>query len=219
VSGTRSLRRMGYKKRYKRGGLLPTYRGWAPRSLLRGEWKYSDVSTSVAADTTGAHALMNGLSMGNSATTRVGSRIAIRSLELRGFIQATPGTGLMQAVRFLLVLDKQANHTAPTVGEYLSSNSLTGLRNLTHRKRFRIILDKTFPIDVNVSAVTYGIIKPYHYYLKMKRPLAVDYNAANNGTVADIESNSLYFYIVGTEAAGNTDSTNVGVCRMRFSDV
>lgn len=216
ISGTRTLKRMGYKKRYKRRGLIPQYRGWAPASLLRGEWKYSDIATNLAADQNGAQLLLNNLALGNTATTRVGNRIAIRSIEFRGYNLVTAGTGIDQIHRVVLFVDKQANATAPTLGDQLSANNYYSMRSLTQRKRFRIIIDKMIALNATGEP---GSFKVQHWYMKFKRPLVVEYNAANNNTVADIVSNSLYVYAAGSAAAGVTSGQFYGTFRIRYTDV
>lgn len=143
-------------------------------------------------------------------------KIAIRTIEFRGYTYVTTGTGVEQLQRILILCDRQANAAAPTVlSDYLSPASVVGLRNLAARKRFKTILDRTF--DLNASGES-GSWRKFHYYLKLRRPLVVEYNTANNGTVADIVSNSLYLVTVGSSAAGATAGGTLGTLRIRYTD-
>lgn len=208
------------KRQYIRrsGGLVPTYRGFAPRQFARGEWKYLDttINTQINSDVP-TMTLCNGLAPGNSATTRVGVKLSIRTIELRLSVMPDTAGGVLQRNRFFLVIDRQANGTVPTaLTDIITPGTVNGLRSLTNRKRFKIIMDKMFSIGPTAQQ---GANRVFHIYLKLRRPLVVEYNAGVAGTIADIVSNSLYFVTVGSELAGNTDSNITGVVRIRYTDM
>lgn len=196
-------------------GLVPSYRGWQPRNFQLGELKYVDTVLDGAMDTTARQHLVNGLSLGNTASTRVGMKIAIKSIQVRILTYATAATGVDQAHRLMFFVDRQANAVAPTLGDQLTSNSYMALRTLTQRKRFKILWDKTYVINATAEPYTAKFVK---MYMKFRRPLVVEYNTGNNGTVGDIVSNSLYFYAAGSANAGATAGTCTGYCRIRYSD-
>ena len=54
------------------------------------------------------------------------------------------------------------------------------------------------------------------WYRRLNHP--VTFNAGDAGTVADITTGSLYFLVVGSEAAGATAGTVSGRVRVRFDD-
>ncbi|MBV6343574.1 hypothetical protein [Candidatus Magnetobacterium casense] len=168
-----------------------------------------------AMDSTGLQTLLNGLSLGNTATTRIGVKIAIKSIEMRLLSYATAGTGTDQCHRIMAFIDRQPNAAAPTLGDQLASNSYMAMRTLTQRKRFKILWDRQYIINATAEP---GTLRHFHMYMKFKRPLVVEYNAANNGTVADIVSNSLYFYKIASNAAGATAGALLGYARIRYTD-
>ena len=215
ITGARTLKRT-YRKKNRRMGLVPSYRGWQPRMFQKGEWKYSDVTLDGAMDTTGGQTLLNGLSLGNTASTRVGMKVSIRSIELRLVLFATPTTGVDQQHRIQIFLDKQANAAAPTLADQLTGNNFLALRSLTQRRRFKIMWDKTYNINASGEPNTAKVIK---MYMKFRRPLVVEFNSADNGTIADIVSNSLYFYRVGSNVAGVNAGSLVGTARIRYTDI
>jgi len=182
----------------------------------KGEWKYSDVTLDGAMDTTGGQTLLNGLSLGNTASTRVGMKVSIRSIELRLVLFATATTGADQQHRIQLFLDKQSNAAAPTLADQLTGNNFLALRSLTQRRRFKIMWDKTYNINASGEPNTAKCVK---MYMKFRRPLVVEYNSANNGTVADISTNHIFYTTVGSEAAGNTDSISQVYARVRYTDM
>lgn len=203
---------MPYKRRKT---YVPRY---APRQFSRGEWKYLDttINTQINSDVP-TLTLCNGIAPGNSATTRIGVKLSIRSIEMRLSLFPDTVGGLLQRNRFFLVIDRQANGAAPgALADIITPGTVSGVRSLVNRKRFKIMLDKTCVIGPTAQQ---GAARYYHIYMKLRRPLIVEYNAGVAGTVADIVSNSLYFCTVGSELAGNTDSNITGVVRIRYTDI
>lgn len=181
------------------------------------EWKYSDVTISQNMTTTGFQVLLNGLHAGNTAVTRVGMKVSIRSVEVRGYVYATPGSGVDQTHRVLLIQDKQANAAAPTLlSSYLAPANINGLRNLANRKRFKNLTDNTW--DLNATAEP-GTFKSFHFYLKFKRPLIVEFNGADNGDEQDIVSNALWLVGLGSEGVGASAGSIQAQARIRYTDV
>lgn len=204
----------------RRYGLVPTYRGFQPRMFSRGEWKFTDVFVNVDINTAPTITLLNGLVPGNSASQRVGNKVTIRSLEMRVRVQTIPATGVEQFCRWFIVLDRQANGAAPAaITDILTANSVTALRNLENRKRFKIIVDKAFPMGA--TSVSTGTVtsRMYKVYIKFRRPILVEFNNGVAGTIADIVSNSLHLCTLGNVAAGNTDCNLMTNVRLRYTDM
>lgn len=205
------------KKRTMRYGgvtheLFPQYHGWAPRNFLKGERKYLDTTINTEADSTGASLLLNGMGLGNTASTRVGQQILITSLEIRLQLkhdQATDG-----GCRIMVMVDKQANGVAFGVTDVLASAHPSALRNLGNRKRFRCYLDRV--IHVGSSAFYEGYRNMFKF-IRFKRGLIVDYNTGNAGTIADIARNALNLVIV-SQLANPAGVPVTGYCRIRYTD-
>lgn len=207
------LKRQRTAPRYR--GLVPTYRGFTPRAFSRGEWKYLDTAIALNMNTTAAQLLVNGLAPGSGASERIGQKVMVRSIQLRLVQYVTAGTGADQFHRVLLFVDRQANGAAPTLGSQLSANSVLGMRSLVNRKRFKILWDKSCHMNATAEP---GSMLFRKAYIKFRRPLVVEFNAGVAGTIADIVSNSLYFYVVGSLAAGPTAGGIEGVARIRYTD-
>ena len=215
ISGTRTTR--VFKKRPRRyQGLVPSYRGFQPRAFSRGEWKYLDNNFNLAVSTGTSSWLLNGLAPGSSASQRIGQKVSVRSLEIRLYNQVTAGTGVDQLHRQLVVMDRQANGAPPAIANILSAADVAAPRNLEYRKRFKVLLDKTFTLNATAEP---GSQKWRKYYIKFKRPIVVEFNAGVAGTIADIVTNSLYIFNIGSQAAGATAGTVTGYIRMRYTDM
>lgn len=143
-------------------------------------------------------------------------KIAIRSIEIRGYSYVTAATGSDQIHRWFLLCDRQANAAAPTLlTDYINPQTVNGLRALTQRKRFKIMLDKCYCLNASAEP---GSFRNFHIYLKLRRPMVIEYNSADNGTVADIVSNSLYFVTLGSNNAGVAAGSCLFTVRVRYTD-
>lgn len=204
-------------KRRRYPGLVPQYVGFNPRQFALGEWKYNDLTATVAADSgTPAYILLNGLVPGTTATTRIGTNINIRSFEARLHAYADEGTGVTTLVRYIFVVDRQPNALALTSSVVLTdSGGYNGVRNLSYRKRFKILVDKTvFTMKSGQSADE----NFRHLYYKFKRPLRTEYNVGTAGTIGDITTNSLYLIILATKT-GTENATVKYNIRVRYTDM
>lgn len=196
---------------------------YIPYATKFGEWKYSDTQVNQDLNTTAGYILLNGLVPGTAATQRIGQNVSIKSIEVKLRMQVTPATGVDQFVRVIIALDRQPNAAAPVIGDLLIGTSVTAPRNLNNRKRFKILMDKPYAMGGILNGAGTGSQTPnlrmLKKYIKFKRPIVTEYNTGNAGTVADIASNSLYLFTLGTEVAGNTDTNMLGYIRIRYTDM
>lgn len=149
---------------------------------------------------------------------RIGNTIDIRSIQLRIRCNVIPGTGVDQVQRFSIVLDKQCNAVGPTsVAQVYQLGTVYSARNLENRKRFRLLLDKTFALNASGESGSEIFRK---FYIKFRRPIRVTFNnnAGSPATVSDVVSNSLHLLSVGTEPAGPTPGHHIWYCRLRYTD-
>lgn len=207
-------------------------RGYRP-SLY--EKKVVDIaSTNQKANTSNAAALCRLLfvpTLGSDFNNRVGRKVNVNSIYIRGFITGTQGTTLVsgqataQLVRILIVYDCQPNGAAITPSDILvdGTTPISHL-NMNNRDRFQILLDKQFnidPYDLNTTAgATYastgGQTKQFKYYKKINKE--VIFNATGGGTIADITTGAIYFCTIGSNASGASDSTVIWTSRIRYKD-
>lgn len=220
MSGYSRAARPAKKRVARRGGLVPTYRGFTPRQFSRGEWKYNDLNTAVDINSTATLTLLNGLQPGTAANQRVGMKITMKTLEIRARMATTAATGVEQFARWFIVLDRQPNGAAPgAITDIISAAGVQYPRNLANRKRFKILLDKCWAFGATSVATGTPTSRFVKYYLKFRRPLVTEFNTGVAGTVADISTNSLYLVVIGSEVAGNTDVQAAINTRLRYTDM
>lgn len=127
------------------------YRGFKfIRGIVNSEKHVHDFESTAAIDSTGEVHRLTGVAQGDDLTGRTGRSIMVKSLQIRARMTINASATTSQ-VRCILLIDHDANSTAPTWAEVIgSSDLLTGMRELdTDRKRFRVLYDKLFSVSIN----------------------------------------------------------------------
>lgn len=191
-------------------------------TVLKGteELKYIDTSlgaTPYPLAGTGVLLLLNGLVQGNDAVNRIGRKVRMVSIETRisfNLSQTSVSNGV--GTRTIIFFDKQANGAAPVAADYLLTDNGNANRNLNNRDRFITIMD-----EVRESAS--GFCLMWKRYDKLtpranKTNWETIFNGGNAGTIADIQSGSLYMltYLLGTVTTA--EGVTTGRVRVRFND-
>lgn len=192
-------------------------RGWAgfgPWGASRSrELKVIDTApTTVKMGSTGAVTLLNGVATGTDYNTRVGRKIRIRSIFIRGECTPVDATTGASTGRGILFYDSQSNGAgAPAITDVLDTSTSISQLNINNRDRFKILWD--FEFNIYNSAVRPNVV----YKKKYKRcNLETIYNGTG-ATAASIQTGGIYLLTTGstTDAEGG----NFGfTCRIRFSD-
>lgn len=152
---------------------------------------------------------------GTAINQRVGRKIAIHSVKLRGTVTVAPqatqsAADLPTVVRLIVVHDKQTN-TLQAQGEQVmdgTSGTSDGCTNafmsLANFGRFKILHDERIILqDPNLAGevaaanvISNGIIQIWEAMIKFKTPVIVHFNATNGGTILDIVDHS--FHVMAT---------------------
>lgn len=210
-------------------GMIPSYVGYSGTGS--GERKVIDVlQTAFAPETTGTQLLLlNGCQVGTQNYNRIGRKIRMRSIAIRGQIQPTDTTIAATMCRMIIVYDRQTNGAAPTYANIMQSQDITGttastafsMVNLDNRDRFVIVRDKFYGFGAIDSTATQALssaspgIYPINEYVKCK--FETIFNTGSAGTVGDISSGSLYLFWVASNASAAGVQATVST-RLRFDD-
>lgn len=199
---------------------------------VRTEKKVIDVNnTTFSVETTGTQlALLNGCVAGSQNFNRIGRKIQMSSLQIRGAIFLQDTTSGPTTVRMLIVYDRQANGAAPTYGDIIKSQNISGTTesawnsfvNLDNRDRFEIIRDEFYEIGLvdttATQAIATGPVRCHlNEYIKLGNREVV-YNAGSAGTVGDIQSGSLYVFFISNQSNASGATAAVSF-RTRFIDM
>lgn len=143
--------------------------------------------------------------------------VNVRSIQYNLAVYSNTSTGISQNVRMLLLLDRQPNGVGITsFADFLTPNSVYGLRSLAVRKRFKILQNKLVHINANNEPFDTHI---FQGYLKLKRPISTEYNQSASATIVAISTNALYLCIMGSAPPGASAATMYSVSRIRYTDM
>lgn len=202
--------------------------GYRPNAVER---KVNDVNIATYnINTTGSVTLLANPAVGANFNDRIGRKITLRSLFLRGklYIQNSAGTppanqfSPSQLARCIIVYDCQPNGVALTLAELLVTADSTAQLNLDNRDRFKILWDKVWtlgPLQTDASSFIQAVDRA-NYPIKKYKKLNLDmiFNGGSTGTVADITTGALYMVWIGDLGVGTTDCVFRGTTRVRYSD-
>lgn len=179
---------------------------------MNSEKKYIDVSFTTTSSTTVAFTNINGIQLGTTATTRLGQSLKIVSVYVNGYWDIpsflTPFTAYC---RLIVFIDKQANGATPSASDILTPATVLGAMVVGNSKRFKILMDVRKHIST-VGPAT-AIVR------RFKRvSIKTEYNTGNAGTVADIQTNSMFLMHMSDIAAANGPPSFFADVRSRFVD-
>lgn len=178
------------------------------------EYKFLDTSVTTDVVDTATITLLNGMARGDTASTREGRKLKIKSCYIRSLITQHNSQNDDDIVRTMIVYDKQSNGAAPAITDILTASTVEAFNNLDNRERFVVLMDKVSRLASQGSTVD------CMSFFKKYIPLNLDtvYNSNNNGDVTDIASGALYLVQLGTEPTDTEDPANSTNVRIRFVD-
>jgi len=190
------------------------------------ELKVADLTVAnYVADTTGAVTLLAVPVLGSDMTNRIGRKIKLKSVYIRGLLQreSTAVDTVHDAClcRLMLVYDKQPNGAAPAITDILVTASSISQLNLNNRDRFQILKDKQWVVGPywtnTVATQSFGIADRVCYPVKIYQKLDLEmiFNSTNGGTIADVNSGAFYLVTIGHRADGGSFSL---ATRVRYLD-
>lgn len=191
-----------------------------PRSIYtKPEFKWIDTILDQAITAAGNLTLINGCARGDDSSDRIGRQLIMKSIQISFTGFAANTTGIDQTHRLMLIYDKQPNGVFPGGADILDIISPWGMRNLNNRHRFIVLWDHRYSVSNDIAANQAGGNPRLHdadYYKRVN--LKVTFNDSSVGTIADINTGSLYFCTFGSVAAGATAGGSIGTARIRFID-
>ncbi len=170
------------------------------RRFINTETNYTDaVQNAQASNTTANFNLINGLSLGDTATTRTGQSVKCVKIDLNfSVIGNQSGTSITG--RILVVMDHQSNGAIFLIGDLLNATTPTSMFVVGNQMRFSVLFDESYAININGN------------FAFTQRKLIncqshTEFNTGNAGTVADINTNSIYL-IHFSDQGVNTPTIN-----------
>ncbi len=206
------------RRKYKRGRKQTTYRR---KPYLKAEVKRRVVTvgqTNVDA-TTGQVKLFNGLTEGPAIDERIGRRVQLLSLNLRGITEkSTANLDALIAIRYALALDMQPTAILPTCANFWDNTATTskiiGCRNQVFVSRFRTLATWTVVVHGTEGNTGGETSMPWEKYIKINQPAMYD---GTDNTYASLAKNALVLFMQGNkQTAGEEAETEIcGVLRYK----
>lgn len=185
-----------------------------------------NILENVPFNTTGLVQQLNSIPQGNSVNTRVGKKILLKGLQIRGSVNLAFFNGFSHnKCAFLIVYDKRPTGTVPVMTDFFTTSTSVALNNDTNSGRFQILKRHDFMINVNNTGTGNESFLDtssctVDEYVSLKG-LQTVYKALGTGAPADMEQGALYLVTIGDNAAGVTPTPEgpAWQLRVRFLDV
>lgn len=184
------------------------------------ENKFFDTALNFTFDITGEAVAGSSLCLvpeGTTQSERVGRRLTIHSIQIRGSLLFVPTAAKSASISYLyLVRDRQANGAAPAVTDVLTAANMNkGLINMANSQRFHIMRRFVMPINAQAGVNTaFGEMHaPIEFFTRCNIP--IDFSGST-GALTEIKSNNILL-LAGSVTADDL-TTIAGTARIRFSD-
>lgn len=167
---------------------------------------------------------INCCSQGNGISQRIGNKIVIRNIRIKGAIEANDAQDLTDTgnVRLVIVYDKQTNGAAPAYTNILESIDTAGGTStmfnssikISNKNRFVVLRDEVFSFDGVGGKGTYH----FDYFIKKKLEVVFS-STASPPTVANISTGAIYLLVFAeTDAFTHVPIIRDVNVRMRYDD-
>lgn len=191
----------------------------APR-VHASELKYLDIPFgSLAASTTGAVSLINGVAVGDTAITREGRQCYWKTLEVHGRLSPSDTTTIGCRCDMYIIWDDQPGAAVPAITDIFVESIAGSPHNLNYRERFTTIAHRSFALgpisDVATQAYAGGPVV-YLVDIYQKLDLLTTFKGDTNA-IGDISKGAMYVVTLGDTAAAS-GGTFYFTTRLRFSE-
>lgn len=191
--------------------------------------KVQGLTGDLSAGTVISNGLIAGLAQGTGEEDRIGRKIIVKSLYIRGHLKIDDHVavtfGNSQMVRIMIIEDRQCNGANATQSELFeaipgATHLMNSVNNLANKNRFKTHYDKVIPMNYTTLAFgdtagniySQGYYRPFKFYKKMNLP--IEFSGTGTSTIANIQSNNLFVWIQTTDA--DTTITFDSISRIRF---
>lgn len=192
------------------------------------EKKFLD-TTLATTSITGAGIIVNntlvGMVQGVTQSTRIGRKITVKNILLRGHVTKPQTTVLSLTedwVRVIVYQDTQTNGAAATVAGILQTADEKSYQNLENVQRYNILKDwyvhinsQNVLVDTTGAAYIVPVASSQKIKLNKKCTIPIYYNTGNNGDVTDITSNNIGVMAISQNASLSFMEATV---RIRYTD-
>lgn len=143
--------------------------------------------------------LLSGVAQGDTADTREGNQISIRSVQIRGYVESDDTPVNDTVCRIIIFRWRRVEGAAnPVIADLLDTDWVNELRNWAHRKDFRILWDKRILLP-KIPLATCTSKRLFEKYIKFKNPIIATFEGAA-APVANCLNNHLFMCLMCDQA-------------------
>ncbi len=178
----------------------------------------NDAAISSTGDITDS---VNKIAQGITEVTRVGRKCTIKQINWRFQVRLLAAANLTggDVVRVLMYLDKQANGATATTVDILESADFQSFNNLSNKKRFRTLMDRTYTLnsqsgggdgttnDSNIEILSDTFFKRVN--------IPIEFNATA-GAITELTSNNIGVLLISRASSLSDFESKI---RLRFTDL
>lgn len=185
----------------------------------RGEPGYVDKTVNTTMDATGSIQLIATIPQGAGTKQRVGKKITLTSMQMRGYIYNNTAAALND-VAYMIVYDKRPTGAMPLITAILNDTKPSAMNNDDNASRFQILKRVDAMLIGNTGSpetLTTAAAKSADWWLSLKnRPC--EFGSLATGAIGDITTGALYLVSVGNNATGTTAASLAGWIRVKYND-
>lgn len=194
-----------------------------PRAVqaMKPQANFVDLAQAVyPCNTTGSITLLNTIPTGTSVNSRVGKRVMLKHLQMRGIVTSDTTT-IVSEWGWMIIYDRRPTvGSLPAITDILDTVSPDSFMNDSNSSRFTIVRRST---GVNIGNtggnLTEVTAENVEELIKFSRKTSqVTYRIGILGNINEIDEGALYLVTFGGTAAGTADSNLVVGFRLRFYD-
>lgn len=181
------------------------------------------------------------MNLGNTAQTRVGQKIIIKSIQFKGKLQqgaitygdvgsSISGTPLTR-VKIMLVLDRQSNGLQPSPSDILQNLTSVGAPDYPNKigsaERYQTLWTHTYIINRETGAYTgtademqaFGVQRKVEFYKKVNIPVTFATGGSSSDDSAYVKSNNVFMVFMRDYTAAAQGAVSLlGSARIRYED-
>lgn len=166
------------------------------------------VAVAASASKFGNDTLLNGIPAGAGNQARIGRKINLKSLHLRG--AWTQAAGVCSEIRIVVIYDRQTNSALATSTDvFIGPFDFTSQKELAKSERFITLIDEVIPQGQGSAKAT-----SFNFHRKLN--LDQIFNPGNGATVGDIQTGSIVMMFAPNDTLGGSFEYS---SRIRFTDV
>lgn len=161
---------------------------------------------------------INSCAEGVSRYDRIGKRVTLKSVQLKGLVENMTGAAYNN-IRCLLIWDKQPTGALPNLTDILNNAATMSLLNDDNSERFLVLKEEYFDMTGNNTSgnMTIECNKVLKWYVTPKNKETIFNAATQSDQAAGIAKGALYLVIASTGGTGSGIQASFHA-RVRFED-